>query len=143
MLLLGHRSPLSVTGCDMEELPGQHEDECAVPSTYRAEIFAKRGGEEVRLGPHARGSRIRELAEGLIAQASELESEAKEKLKRDETEGAKGGVQRSPVAVTVLGSEAVAVVKVGAHYSHQLSAFGIITSFLRPGRCVAALHSGA
>jgi hypothetical protein len=74
---------------EMEDSPGQHEDERAVPITYRAEIFAKRGGEEVRLGAGVRGSSIRELAEGLIAQASELESEAKEKLDRAESEQGK------------------------------------------------------
>jgi hypothetical protein len=84
------------TGCEMEEPPKQHEDECTVPITYRAEIFGKREGEEMRLGPHARGSRIRELAEDLAAQASELESEAKEKLDRDETErGKRRGAERA------------------------------------------------
>jgi len=99
----------------MEDSPGQHEDECAGPVTYRAEIPAKRGGEEVRLGAGVRGSSIRELAEDLVAQASELESEAKEKLDRAESERGKSSVQSAPAAVAVLGSEAVAVAKVGAH----------------------------
>jgi hypothetical protein len=73
----------------MEEPAGQPEDECTVPITYRAEIFAKREGEEVRLSPHARGSSIGELAEDLVAKAAELESEAKEKLARDDTERGK------------------------------------------------------
>ncbi len=73
----------------MEDSPGQHEDERAVPVTYRAEIFAKRGGEEVRLSAGVCGSSIHELAEDLIAQASELESEAKEKLDQVETERGK------------------------------------------------------
>jgi hypothetical protein len=46
----------------MEDSPGQHEDERAVPITYRAEIVAERGGEEVRLGAGVRGGSIRELA---------------------------------------------------------------------------------
>jgi hypothetical protein len=54
--------------------------------TYFAEIVVKREGEEVRLGPRARGNSVRELAADLIAQASELESETKEKLDRAETE---------------------------------------------------------
>jgi hypothetical protein len=60
------------------------EDERTV--TYMAEIIVKREGEEMRLGPRARGSSIRELAEDLVAQAAALESEAKEKLDRTETE---------------------------------------------------------
>jgi len=54
--------------------------------TYCAEIVVKREGEEVRLGPRARGNSIRELAADLIAQTSELESETKEKLDRAEAE---------------------------------------------------------
>jgi hypothetical protein len=69
----------------MEGLPGQTEGERTVSTTYRAEILATRGGEEVRLDLRVSGS-IRELAEHLVAQASELESEAKEKLDRIETE---------------------------------------------------------
>lgn len=38
------------------------------------------------MGPHARGSSIRELAEDLVAKASELESEAKDKLHQAATE---------------------------------------------------------
>jgi hypothetical protein len=60
------------------------EDERTV--TYMAEIIIKREGEEMRLGPRARGSSIRELAEDLVAQAAALESEAREKLDRSETE---------------------------------------------------------
>ena len=74
----------------MGKLPGQQEDErTAVAITYRAEIFAKGEGEEMRLGPHARGSSIRELAEDLLAKAAELESEVKEKLDQAETESGK------------------------------------------------------
>ena len=73
----------------MAELPGQHENEGTVPITYRAEIFVKGEREEARLSPHAQGSSIRELAENLLAQASKLESEAKAKLNRDETERGK------------------------------------------------------
>jgi hypothetical protein len=40
-----------------------------VPITYRAEILAKRSGEEVRLGGGVCGTSVRELAEDLIAQA--------------------------------------------------------------------------
>lgn len=54
--------------------------------TYFAEIVVKREGEEVRLGPRVHGSSIRELAANLLAQASELETESKEKLERTETE---------------------------------------------------------
>jgi hypothetical protein len=101
MLLLWHCSPLSVRGvkwkrCEMEELPGQHEDERAVPITYRAEIVAQHGGEEVRLGAGVRGSSMRELAESLIAQASEFESEAKGKLDRAESE--RGKSQRAELS---------------------------------------------
>jgi hypothetical protein len=60
--------------------PGQIDDERAVSVTYRAEILASRGGEEVRLDLHVPGNSIRELAEQLVAQASELEFEAKQKL---------------------------------------------------------------
>ena len=60
------------------------EDERTV--TYFAEIVVKREGEEVRLGPSVRGSSVRELAANLLAQASELESESKEKLDRAEAE---------------------------------------------------------
>ena len=63
------------------------EDERTV--TYMAEIIVKREGEEIRLGPRAGGSSIRELAEDLVAQAAALESEAKEKLDRTETEKGK------------------------------------------------------
>jgi hypothetical protein len=74
----------------MEKSPGQREDERTVPMTYRAEIYAKREGEEeVRLDRSARGSSIGELAEDLVAQASELEAEAQEKLDRAETERGK------------------------------------------------------
>jgi len=64
----------------MAGAPEQNEDERAVPVTYRAEILATRGGEEVRLDVHVPGNSIRELAEHLVAQASELEFEAKQKL---------------------------------------------------------------
>jgi len=60
------------------------EDERTV--TYFAEIVVKREGEEVRLGPSVRGSSVRELAANLLAQASELESESKEKLDKAEAE---------------------------------------------------------
>jgi hypothetical protein len=80
----------------MEGSPGQHEDERAIPITYRAEIFAERGGEEVRLGASVRGSSIRDLAEGLIAQASEFESEAKGKFDRAESE--RGKSQRAELS---------------------------------------------
>jgi hypothetical protein len=70
----------------MERFPGQTEGERTVPTTYRAEILATRGGEEVQLDLRVSGSSIRELAEHLVGQASELESEAKEKLDRTETE---------------------------------------------------------
>jgi hypothetical protein len=63
------------------------EDERIV--TYFAEIVVKREGEEVRLGPCVHGSSVRELAANLLAQASELESESKEKLERAETESGK------------------------------------------------------
>jgi hypothetical protein len=67
----------------MEKSPGQR----TVPITYRAEIYAKREGEEeVRLDRSARGSSIGALAEDLVAQTSELEAEAQEKLDRAETE---------------------------------------------------------
>jgi hypothetical protein len=80
----------------MEDSPGQHEDERAVPVTYRAEIVAERGGEEVRLRAGVHGTSIRELAEDLITQASELESEAKEKLDRAESE--RGRSQRAELS---------------------------------------------
>lgn len=70
----------------MEGLPGQTEGERTVSTTYRAEILATRGGEEVRLDLRVSGRSIRELAEHLVAQASELESEAKEELDGIETE---------------------------------------------------------
>lgn len=70
----------------MKTVPGQEQDQRTGAITYRVEIFAKREGEEMRLGPHARGNSIRELAENLVAQAAELESEAKEKLEQVETE---------------------------------------------------------
>jgi Skp family chaperone for outer membrane proteins len=69
----------------MEKLPGQGEEQRSVPITYRAAIVAQREGEEIPLGLNARGSSIRELAEDLLAKASELESEAKEKLDQAET----------------------------------------------------------
>lgn len=71
----------------METSPGQREDERTAPITYRAEIYAKReGDEEVRLDRNARGSSIGELADDVIAQASELGEEAQQKLGRAETE---------------------------------------------------------
>jgi biotin carboxyl carrier protein len=60
------------------------EDERTV--TYFAEIVVKREGEEVRLDRRAQGSSVRELAANLLAQASELESQGKEKLDRAEAE---------------------------------------------------------
>jgi hypothetical protein len=80
----------------MEDSPGQREDERAVPIAYRAEIVAKRGGEEVRLGAGVSGGSIRELAEHLIAQVSELESEAKERFDRAESE--RGKSQRAELS---------------------------------------------
>jgi hypothetical protein len=57
------------------------------PTKYRAEIYVRREGEEeVRLDRSARGSSIGELAEDLVAQASELDAEAQERLDRAETE---------------------------------------------------------
>jgi hypothetical protein len=73
----------------MQKLPAQPEDHRPVPITYRAEIIAQREGEEVRLGTHALGNSIRELADDLVAKAAELESEAKETLVADETERGK------------------------------------------------------
>ena len=74
----------------MEKSPGQREDERTVAITYRAEIYAKREGEEeVRLDRNARGSSIGELAEDLVAQAAEVGAEAQEKLDRAETESGK------------------------------------------------------
>ena len=74
----------------MEKSPGQREDERTVPIRYRAEIYAKREGEEeVRLDRSARGSSIGGLAEDLVAQASELEAEAQDTLDRAETERGK------------------------------------------------------
>jgi hypothetical protein len=71
----------------MGKSPGQHEDEQTVSITYRAEIYAKReGDEEVRLDRNARGTSIGTLAEDLVAQASELEAQAQEKLDQEETE---------------------------------------------------------
>jgi hypothetical protein len=71
----------------MEKSPGQREDERTVPITYRAEIYAKReGDEEVRLDRNARGTSIGTLAEDLVAQSSELEAQAQEKLDQEETE---------------------------------------------------------
>ena len=70
----------------MEESPGQR----TVPITYRAEIYAKREGEEeVRLDRSARGSSIGDLAEDLVAQTSELEAEAQGKLDQAATEKGK------------------------------------------------------
>jgi hypothetical protein len=70
----------------MERSPGQREDERTAPIRYRTEIYAKRAGdEEVQLDRGVRGSSIRELAEDLVAQASELEAQAREKLDRTET----------------------------------------------------------
>ena len=71
----------------MEE-PAQPEEQPDVAITYRVEIFAARAGEEMRLVPLAPGSGIRELAENLVAQALDLESEAKEKLDQVEAEAA-------------------------------------------------------
>lgn len=73
----------------MEKLPGQGEEQRTVPITYRAAIFAQREGEEMPLNAQARGSSIRALAEDLVAKASELESEVKEKLDQVETERGK------------------------------------------------------
>ena len=74
----------------MEKSPGQREDERTVPITYRAEIYAKReGDEEVRLDRNARGTSIGKLAEDLVAQTSELEAQAQEKLDQAETERGK------------------------------------------------------
>ena len=64
----------------MVEPSGQEEEQSIVCITYRAEIFADREGEELRMGSQARGSNIRELAEDMVAKAAELESEAKDKL---------------------------------------------------------------
>ena len=57
--------------------------------TYFAEIVVKREGEEVRLGRRAQGSSVRELAANLVAQVSELEAEAKEKLDTAQAESSK------------------------------------------------------
>jgi hypothetical protein len=74
----------------MEKSPGQPEDERTVRITYRAEIYAKReGDEEVRLDRNARGTSIGKLAEDLVAQTSELEAQAQEKLDQVETERGK------------------------------------------------------
>jgi hypothetical protein len=74
----------------MEKPPGQREDERTIPITYRAEIYAKReGDEEVRLDRNARGTSIGKLAEDLVAQTSELEAQAQEKLDQAETERGK------------------------------------------------------
>jgi hypothetical protein len=74
----------------MEKPPGQREDERTVPIRYRAEIYAKReGDEEVRLDRNARGTSIGKLAEDLVAQTSELEAQAQEKLDQVETERGK------------------------------------------------------
>jgi hypothetical protein len=70
----------------MEKLPGQPEEQRPVALTYRAEIFVQREGEEVRLGTHAQGNSIRELADDLVAKGAELESEAKETLGTAENE---------------------------------------------------------
>jgi hypothetical protein len=70
----------------MEKPPGQEADQGPVQIAYRAEIFLQRDGEEMRLVLHAHGSSIRELAEDLLAKASELESEVKERLDQAETE---------------------------------------------------------
>jgi hypothetical protein len=73
----------------MEKSPGQRKER-TVPIRYRAEIYAKREGEEeVRLDRSARGSSIGGLAEDLVAQASELEAEAQDKLDRAESERGK------------------------------------------------------
>jgi hypothetical protein len=71
----------------MGKSPGQREDERTVSIAYRAEIYAKReGDEEVRLDRNARGTSIGKLAEDLVAQTSELEAQAQEKLDQAETE---------------------------------------------------------
>jgi hypothetical protein len=74
----------------MEKSPGQRGEERTIPITYRAEIYAKReGDEEVRLDRNARGTSIGKLAEDLVAQTSELEAQAQEKLDQAETERGK------------------------------------------------------
>ena len=71
----------------MEKSPGQHESERAVLTTYRAEIYAQRDGEEeVQLDRSAKGHSIRGLADDLVAQTSELEAEAQDKLDQADTE---------------------------------------------------------
>jgi molybdopterin converting factor small subunit len=71
----------------MEKSPGQRADQRTVSVTYRAEIHAQCEGEEaVPLDRSAKGSSIRELADDLVAQTSELEAEAHDKLVRAEAE---------------------------------------------------------
>ncbi|MBP1685681.1 MAG: hypothetical protein H6Q33_1824 [Deltaproteobacteria bacterium] len=65
------------------------EAERTVTYTYFAESVVKRDGEGVRLDLRLPGSSIRELAEHLVVQASELESKTKEKLEQTEIEKAK------------------------------------------------------
>ena len=75
--------------CEMKKLPAQPEDQRCGPVTYRAEIFVKGEGEELRLGTQGHGGTIPELAEDLVAKASELEAEAKATQDVAETENVK------------------------------------------------------
>lgn len=52
----------------------------ATALTYRADVFVRLSGEDVRLSTEARGGSIRDLAADMVAKAADLEAEVEVRL---------------------------------------------------------------